>query len=115
MYQFQYAEILDETPQSARDRERQAFSHAIELLRRADEAGPRSREAIDAIVFLRRLWVYLIEDLNKPENDLTPTLRADLISIGLWVLREAEEIRLEKSGNFNGLIEVCSAIRDGLQ
>jgi len=56
----------------------------------------------------------LIEDLAKPENDLPEQLRADLISIGLWVIREAEEIRLEKSTNFKGIIEVSENIRDGL-
>jgi flagellar biosynthesis activator protein FlaF len=53
--------------------------------------------------------------LAKPENDLPQTLRAELISIGLWIMREAEQIRLETSTNFKGLIEVSTAIRDGLQ
>jgi flagellar protein FlaF len=38
-----------------------------------------------------------------------------LISIGLWIMREAEQIRLEKSSNFRGIIEVSTAIRDGLK
>ena len=74
----------------------------------------RSREAIEAILFVRRLWGYLIEDLARPDNDLPQKLRADLISIGLWIMREAEQIRLETSSNFKGLIEVSTAIRDGL-
>jgi len=114
MYQFSYAEVLDETPKGARERERQAIDRSIELLREAETKGVRSRESVEALLFLRRLWMYLLEDLAKPENDLPPQLRADLISIGLWVLREGEAIRLEKSSNFQGLIEVSSAIRDGL-
>jgi flagellar protein FlaF len=55
-----------------------------------------------------------MEDLSKPENDLPERLRADLISIGLWIMREAEDIRLEKSSNFRGIIEVSQNIRDGL-
>lgn len=115
MYQFPYAEVLDETPQSARARERQAIEHSIELLQAADMAGVQSREAVDALLFVRRLWSVLIEDLAKSENDLPQQLRADLISIGLWVMREAEQIRLEKSSNFKGIIEVSQSIRDGLQ
>jgi flagellar protein FlaF len=115
MYQFSYAEVLDETPQGARERERQAIDRSIELLCAAEAAGVGSRAAIDAILFVRRLWSYLIEDLARPDNDLPPKLRADLISIGLWVTREAEQIRLEASSNFKGLIEVSTAIRDGLQ
>jgi len=114
MYQFPYAEVLDETPQGARERERQAIERSIELLEAADKAGTQSREAVDALHYLRRLWSLLVEDLAKSENDLPEQLRADLISIGLWVIREAEQIRLEKSTNFRGIIEVSQNIRDGL-
>ena len=115
MYQFSYAEVLDETPHGARERERQAIERSIELLEAADKAGVRSREAIEALLFVRRLWGVLIEDLADTENDLPQALRADLISIGLWVMREAEQIRLEKSDNFKGIIEVSATIRDGLK
>jgi flagellar protein FlaF len=114
MYQFSYAEVLDETPQGARQRERQAIEHSIQLLQAAEKAGPQSRETVEALLFARKLWSILIEDLAKPENDLPQRLRADLISIGLWVMREAEQIRLEKSDNFKGIIEVSQNIRDGL-
>lgn len=115
MYQFSYAEVLDETPQGARERERQALDRSIELLEAADKSGVRSREAIEALLFVRRLWSVLIEDLGDSENDLPQALRADLISIGLWIMREAEQIRLEKSANFRGIIEVTTVIRDGLK
>ena len=93
MYQFSYAEVLDETPKGARERERQAIDRSIELLREAEAQGVRSRAAIEAILFVRRLWGYLIEDLARPDNDLPQKLRADLISIGLWMMREAEQIQ----------------------
>jgi flagellar protein FlaF len=115
MYQFSYAEVLDEMPAGARERERQAIDRSIELLQAADQAGPQSREAIEALLYARRLWSFFIEDLAKEENDLPRALRADLISIGLWIMREAEQIRLEKSQNFKGLIEVTASIRDGLR
>ena len=44
MYQFSYAEVLDETPKGARERERQAIDRSIELLREAEKAGVDSRE-----------------------------------------------------------------------
>jgi len=114
MYQFSYAEVLDETPKGARERERLAIAHSIELLEAAEQKGVRSREAIEAVLFVRRLWAVFIEDLAETDNDLPKALRADLISIGLWVIREAEQIRLEKSSNFRGIIEVSQSIRDGL-
>jgi len=115
MYQFSYAEVLDQTPKGAREREREAIDRSIELLREAEKAGANSRESIEAVLYLRRLWGLLIEDLARPENDLPKALRADLISIGLWIMREAEEIRLERSDNFKGLIDVSMSIRDGLK
>ncbi len=115
MYRFSYAEVLEETPQTARERERLALQHSIDLLRSAVQNGPSSREAVDALYFLRRLWGFFIEDLAKPENDLPQQLRADLISVGLWILKEAEEVRLGNSSNFKGLIEVSQLISDGLQ
>ena len=115
MYQFSYAEVLDETPRGARERERQAIERSIDLLEAAEKNGVRSREAIEAVLFVRRLWGTLIEDLSDSENDLPHALRADLISIGLWVMREAEQIRFEKSANFRGIIDVSAVIRDGLR
>lgn len=115
MYQFPYAEVLDDAPRAARERERKALEHCIGLLRTASEHGAGSREAIDALAFVRRLWAAFIEDLASSENDLPQPLRADLISIGLWVMREAEDIRLEKSTSFKDLIEVCEVICEGLK
>jgi len=115
MYQFSYAEVLENAPVAARERERKALEHGIALLKAAEEKGPGTREAIDALHYLRRLWAIFIEDLASPENDLPQTLRADLISIGLWVMREADDIRLEKSKTFKDLIEVCEAIHEGLK
>jgi flagellar protein FlaF len=114
MYRFSYAEVLEDTPQTARQRERIALEHSIELLQAAEQKGAKSREAVDAIYYLRRLWAVFIEDLAKPENELPKGLRADLISVGLWLMREADEIRQGKSTNFKGLIDVSRLVADGL-
>ena len=53
--------------------------------------------------------------LRSEDNELPHELRANLISIGLWLLREAEEVRQGRSDNFEGLIEVSQIIRDGIQ
>ena len=115
MYQFSYAEIVEDSPNQARGHERRAMERAIELLQAAQKKGRRSREAIEALHYLHRLWSVFLEDLASPENDLPEALRADLISIGLWVMTEAEAIRLEKSENFAGLIEISTIIADGLK
>ena len=115
MYQFSYAEVLEDAPADARERERQVIERSIELLKAAEKAGVHSRECVEAVHYALRLWNFFIEDLAKDQNDLPKALRADLISIGLWIIREIELIRQEKSENFKGLIEVSESIRDGLK
>jgi flagellar biosynthesis activator protein FlaF len=115
MYQFSYLEIAEESGGAGRQNERQAVGLSIDLLKAAAAAGAQSRETIEALHYVRKLWSLLIEDLASPGNSLAPELKAKLISIGLWMLKETELIRLEKSDNFNGLIEVSETILAGLQ
>ena len=114
MYKFYYDEVLDESPKVARETERGALEKAIAMLSLAEQKGVQSRECVEALYYVRRLWGIFIEDLARPENGLPPKLRADLVSVGLWVMREAEEIRLGRSTNFKGLIDVSRTISEGL-
>lgn len=115
MYQFSYSDIQTDSVADAKDRERQLLDRSIALLDAARRAGSDSQEAVEALHFTNRLWTTLLEDLGSPENALPRELRANLISIGLWVLREAEEVRHGRSQNFEGLIEISQIIRDGMQ
>ena len=115
MYQFSYAEVQTDSVADARDREKQLLTRSIDMLVAARETGALSLKSIEALHFVNRVWTSLIEDLGSAENALPAELRANLISIGLWLLREAEEIRQGRSENFDGLIEVSQIIRDGIQ
>jgi flagellar biosynthesis activator protein FlaF len=115
MYQSLYSEMAAETTARIRDNERQAFERSITLLKDAQSKGRGSRESVEALLFLSRLWSILLEDLVHPENGLPEELRASLISIGIWMLRRAEEIRLGKLGDFEALIEVSESICHGLR
>lgn len=115
MYQLSYAEQLDENLKDCRDRERFALEHAIALLQKAELAGAQSLEAMEALDFLGKLWNAFIGDLVSPENDLPDILRADLVSVGIWIVKEATQISSGHSQNFSGLIDICTTIRDGLK
>jgi flagellar biosynthesis activator protein FlaF len=115
MYQFPYADVLENDPKLARERERQVFERCLELLKAADEKGAGSLESIEALDYCRRIWATFLEDLASPENALPKQLRAEIISIGLWVIRETENIRLGKSTDFKPLIEVTTSLHDGLK
>ncbi|NKN34811.1 flagellar biosynthesis regulator FlaF [Agrobacterium sp. a22-2] len=115
MYQFSYAEIMEDGVADAKDRERQALSRSIDLLTAARDHGGYSREAIEALFYTRRVWIRFIEDLKQPENQLGSELRANLISIAIWILKECERIRKRQSSNYQGIIDVTTIIRDGLK
>ena len=115
MYQFSYDEIVEDCQAEARLREGQALDKAISLLEVASAAGVGSREAIDALFFLRRLWTIFLDDVVEPGNGLPEALKSQLISIGFWMLREIEEIRAGRSTDFTGVIEINAIIREGLK
>lgn len=115
MYRISYAEIVNDSSDERRAQERLALDHAIDLLTAAEEKGPNSAEATQAVLYLQKLWGFLIKDLADPGNELGEALRANLISIGLWVIKEADQIMSEKSKNFAGIIDVTRTIRDGLR
>ncbi len=56
-----------------------------------------------------------IEDLKHPDNQLEIQLRANLISIAIWILKECDRIRRRQSTNYQGIIDVTTIIRDGLK
>ena len=115
MYRLAYDEALSDSPLEARARERKAIARSIEYMEAAEVEGPQSRESIVAVNFLRQLWTILIEDLASEGNALPPVLRARLISIGIWILRQAEEISMERQTSFRPIIDISKLIQEGLK
>jgi flagellar protein FlaF len=115
MYPFSYAEIVEDSTENSRARDGQALDVSIELLKRADEHGLESVESVEALYFATRLWSTFIEDLGRPENNLSQQLRAALISVGIAIIREAEQIRTGASTSFAHMIEISTIVREGLR
>src|SRR5579863_1643465 len=115
MYQFSYSEVAEDSRQEMHGMERRVLDQAIELLRVARAKGPGSRELIDALFFYRRLCSIFMDDLANPENELPEELRAGLISIGIWIVKEIELIRSGKAKDLTAMIEISEIIRDGLK
>jgi flagellar biosynthesis activator protein FlaF len=114
VYQQYYNQVAEEASGRIRDNERKALRHSITLLNKAEKMGPKSREAVEAVFFLSRLWGVLLEDLASEENALPDELRAKLISIGIWMLRYAEGIRRGTESDLQPLVEVSESICAGL-
>ena len=115
MYEFSYNEVVDDSHQVMRVRERGALDRVIAMLRAARDKGENSREAIEAIFYLRRLWAIFLDDLRNPENELPEQLRAGIVSIGIWMNREIDRFRTGQTKDLTPIIEINEIIRDGLK
>ncbi|WFU74318.1 MULTISPECIES: flagellar biosynthesis regulator FlaF [unclassified Bradyrhizobium] len=109
-----YESVVDDSGYEARGRERQALSLGIDRLERLQKGRASFEDQVQSLLYVRRLWAIFIEDLAHPENGLPEKLRADIISIGLWVVKEADRLREEKSDDVTQLIEINRMIRDAL-
>jgi flagellar protein FlaF len=109
-----YETVVDESGYEARGRERQALSLGIDRLERLQKGRFSFEDQVQSLLYVRRLWTIFIEDLAHPENGLPEKLRADIISIGLWVVRESDRLREERSNDVVQLIEINRLIRDAL-
>lgn len=114
MQRIPYGDLLEDDQQVARERERVALDQSILLLEQADAPGAALSAAAEAISFTSKLWTLLVEDLANPENGLPRELKAQLMSIGIWILRELETARTGAVKGFADVIVVSKAIRDGL-
>jgi flagellar protein FlaF len=114
MYQFSYADVVEESPRELRAREREAMDQVIQMLCAARDKGPGTKEVVDAMFYLRRLWTIFLQDLNHVENELPQQLRAGLISIGLWMIKEIERVRTGQTGDLTPIIEINEIVRNGL-
>jgi flagellar biosynthesis activator protein FlaF len=115
MYEFAYNEVIEDSCQTMRARERQAMDRVIAMLRAAQEKGPHSRERVDALFYLRRLWTIFLDDLKDPNNELPDQLRAGIISIGIWMNKEIDRVRGGQTNDLTPMIEINQLIRDGLK
>ena len=115
MYEFAYNEVIEDSRQTMRARERAAMDRVIGMLRAAQEKGPLSRERVEALFYLRRLWTIFLDDLRDPNNELPEQLRAGIISIGIWMMKEIDRARGRQTDDLTPMIEINEIIRDGLK
>ena len=115
MFQFSYSQMVDDSPRVLRERERKAMSRGIDMLRRAQVCGPSSRESIDALHYLRQLWTIFLDDMREPSNELPVSLKAGIVSIGIWVMKQIDRARNGELMDFTALIEINEIVRDGLE
>jgi flagellar biosynthesis activator protein FlaF len=109
-----YETVIEDSGREARSREQRALDHGVSLLKRLQGGDLESPEENEALLYIRRLWAFFVEDLANPRNGLPEALRAELISIGLWIIKEADRIRQDKATDVDELVAINVIIRDAL-
>ncbi|WP_297696423.1 flagellar biosynthesis regulator FlaF [Phenylobacterium sp.] len=101
--------------ESPRDIEYRLFGQVTRALMDAAETPQHAIGArMDALDWNRRLWSVLAADCANPRNELPAQLRANIISLSLWVNRHTSAI-MRNEAEFGPLIDVNKMIMQGLQ
>ncbi len=100
--------------ESPRELEYRAFGKVTAGLLQAKEAG-RSQlgvlaEALDAN---RRLWHVMGSDCALPNNQLPQDLRAQIISLAMWVAKYSSDV-LRGQADIDPLIDINRTMMEGL-
>ena len=114
MYQSAYHDIMEAGAASTRMREKEALERSVEVLKQARDVGFRSHRGIEAIYATNRVWSFLIEDLSLSDNELPDEIRANLISIGIHVLKRLADLRGGEAAAADDIIEITEIIQGGL-
>jgi flagellar protein FlaF len=100
--------------ESPRELEYRAFGLVTAGLVRAQELGRANLGAVaEALHENRKLWDLMSADCALEGNQLPQQLRANIISIALWVGRHSSAV-LREGAEIEPLIEVNRAIMEGL-
>ena len=97
-----------------RDAEYAAFGTVTRRLKAIDgNDKDQFQELCEAVTLNQRLWSTLLGDLSLDGNGLPDALRAQLISLALFVNRHTHAV-LSGRGSVDILIEINTAIMKGL-
>jgi flagellar protein FlaF len=98
---------------SPRETEYRVFAHITRALIDTKDYPSHDRRVVDAVSDNRKLWNALLDDLSHDGNAFPDELRAQLISIALWVGRHTSQV-LRGEADVEPLIDVNRNIMEGL-
>jgi flagellar protein FlaF len=106
---YQQAAARSESP---RETEYRIFGQVTRALIDAAESTDASCR-VDALDWNRRLWSTLAADCAQPTNELAPEVRAQIISLSMWVGRHTSAVVRREEG-FEPLIDLNRIMMQGL-
>jgi flagellar biosynthesis activator protein FlaF len=104
---------VQRTAESPRQSEYRLFAQVTSALIKARDEKLTHVPLIDALDWNRRLWSTLSTDCAAPGNSLPNELRAQIVSLGLWVGRYSSQVATQ-GASIDPLIDVNKSIMDGL-
>ncbi len=100
--------------ENSRDAEYRLFGQVTRaLLQAADKPPEDVNGRMDALDWNRRLWSALASDCSDPQNVLPETLRAQIISLSLWVSRHTSAV-IRREEEIDPLIDINRIMMQGL-
>jgi flagellar protein FlaF len=108
---YQRTQRATENPRNA---EYRLFGQVTGALLDAQSAGAKGAKLIDAIDWNRRLWSSLAVDCMDDSNRLPGPLRAQIISLSIWVTKYSSQV-MQQGASLEPLIDINRTIMQGLQ
>lgn len=108
---YQKAAIQAEAPRDTEYRVFARVTHA--LLDIARQSDPSPADLVGALDLNRRLWSALALDCSDAGNQLPQALRAQIISLSIWVSKHSSLVAT-REGSIRDLIELNRTIMQGL-
>ncbi len=103
-----------ERAEQPRDSEYRLFGEVTRaLIDAAQLPADDFKDRIRALDWNRRLWMTLAADCARSDNSLAPDLRAQIISLSMWVGRHTNAVVRREEG-FEPLIEINRIMMQGL-
>ena len=100
--------------ENPRDAEYRIFGLVTHKLVEVSAGESNHKELIDAIGDNRKLWSALAMDCASEGNGLTDALRAQIISLSIWVSKYSSDV-MQRKAPMDPLIDVNRAIMEGLK
>ena len=108
---YQQAATRSESP---RETEYRIFGEVTRALMAAAQTPLHDAATrVDALDWNRRLWSTLAADCAQPDNELPPEVRAQIISLSMWVGRHTSAV-IRREEAFEPLIDLNRIMMQGL-
>ncbi len=108
---YQKAQRAADNPRSA---EYRLFGQVTGALLDAQASGAKGVNLIEAIDWNRRLWSTLAVDCMDDANRLPKPLRAQIISLSIWVTKYSSQV-MAQGVSLEPLIDINRNVMQGLQ